>query len=401
MTVGDAYVAMCSGIAVGLDPMRAVGSMVSFNGRASIYGDLALALIRQRGLIKPPQGYWREWTSGTEGEDGFTYHVKAKRADTGEEMERSFSVAEAKAAGLWGGDVWRVWGKKRMLRYRAIGFLARDLFSDVLMGLHIREEMVGGPDDFEPASGVKPETAMQTAEPASGGSDAAHDPIWQAEPAPADEAPVADLPDLSAAVTVTVEPPGEPETAAPEASEAAASQPEPPAAAPEEPPAAAEPPEAGKTPQSAPEAPSEPNLKPSPQIDEPEKAAPEPPAEPAPAPEKPAKPRAFAKVGDVLPDGRVVEEVDEQGRPLITRKAPKPGTQMAEGLAAAKDAPALFPEPDVPLPGDSKPEPPAEPSGDSDVDAVKAAIAAAKQKLKRGKKGAEQKAEKPAQSFEE
>jgi hypothetical protein len=67
---------------------------------------------------------------------------------------RTFSVADAKQAGLWqrrganGQPTPWVTYPQRMLRARALGLALRDVFADVLMGLMIYEELVGsrGPE---------------------------------------------------------------------------------------------------------------------------------------------------------------------------------------------------------------------------------------------------------------
>jgi hypothetical protein len=139
---GQAFVAMCTGVALGIDPMVALSKVTIVNGSPTIYWDAAQALLRQRGLISG-KGWLRERFEGAEGTDEWKCIISAKRADTGEEMEREFSVRDAKRAKLWGkAGPWSEF-PKRMLRYRAAGFLSRDLFADVTLGLHLREELIG------------------------------------------------------------------------------------------------------------------------------------------------------------------------------------------------------------------------------------------------------------------
>jgi len=155
----DVLVKIQTGMEIGLPPMRALTQVVVVNGRPSLMGDGALALVRRSGLL----GGYEE---GIEGEgDAALGHAWAKRSDTGESARRTFSIAEAKRAGLWGkkGPWTEYW--QRMLVYRARGFLLRDLFSDVLMGLHLTEEMDG-------AGGSGP-----LASPAGNVADAGPDPL--------------------------------------------------------------------------------------------------------------------------------------------------------------------------------------------------------------------------------
>ncbi|MDY3555324.1 recombinase RecT [Gemmata sp. JC717] len=129
------------GLEVGLPPTQAMGSIMLQNGRMTIWGDGALALVRASGLLESID----EWVDG-EGE-ARTGHCKAKRK--GEpERHYTFSIAEANRAGL----IERARGKDgkgrgpwvaypdRMLIARPRGFFLRDHFPDVLRGLITTEE---------------------------------------------------------------------------------------------------------------------------------------------------------------------------------------------------------------------------------------------------------------------
>jgi hypothetical protein len=132
-----------AGFEVGLPPTQALGSIMLTNGRLSIYGDGAMALVRASGLLESI----REWVDGDG--DARTGHCVVKRK--GEpEREFTFSIADAKRAGL----IERAMGKDgkgkgpwvsypdRMLIARPRGFAFRDVFPDVLRGLITYEEAV-------------------------------------------------------------------------------------------------------------------------------------------------------------------------------------------------------------------------------------------------------------------
>jgi len=130
-------VATQMGLEVGLSPMAAVQNIAVINGRPSIWGDSALALVRASGKLKS----FNERFEGKPYESDFQAVCKATRTN-GEETERSFSVQDAKEAGLWGkAGPWTQY-KKRMLQMRARSWTLRDGFGDVLKGLRVAEEVI-------------------------------------------------------------------------------------------------------------------------------------------------------------------------------------------------------------------------------------------------------------------
>ena len=132
-------VAILMGCELGLGPMQAIQSIAVINGRPSIYGDTALALVRQSGLL---ENYAQDFSG--EG-DTRTAIVKLKRKGESPQEFR-FSVADAKRAGLWGKNVWAQY-PDRMLMFRARGFALRDIFGDVLRGFRTAEEAQDIPED--------------------------------------------------------------------------------------------------------------------------------------------------------------------------------------------------------------------------------------------------------------
>lgn len=122
------------GAELGLSPLMALQSIATINGRPGVYGDTALGLVRRSGLLE-------SYAQSYEGEgDKRRAVVKAKRKGEAV-METSFSVDDAKKAGLWGKQ--GPWSQypDRMLLFRARGFLLRDTFGDVLKGLRTVEEL--------------------------------------------------------------------------------------------------------------------------------------------------------------------------------------------------------------------------------------------------------------------
>ena len=134
-TPEKAMIAIMRGMEVGLTPMMALDKIAIVNGRPTIWGDGAIGLVRGSGLCE----YIHEYIDG-EG-DARAAVCQAKRKGEAEPVERRFSVADAKKAGLWGkSGPWQQF-PDRMLQMRARAFALRDLFADVLGGLYLKEEI--------------------------------------------------------------------------------------------------------------------------------------------------------------------------------------------------------------------------------------------------------------------
>lgn len=134
-----------SGLEVGLCPTQAVGSIMLTNGKLSIYGDAALALVRASGLLASIS----EEVSG-EGDDRRCVCKVTRKGE--QERAFSFSMGDAKRAGLIdrargkdgkGNGPW-VSYPDRMVMYRARGYALRDVFPDVLRGLAMHEVEADG-----------------------------------------------------------------------------------------------------------------------------------------------------------------------------------------------------------------------------------------------------------------
>ena len=122
------------GSEVGLSPMQSLQSIAVINGRPTIWGDAALALVQS----SPVCEYVREYTEG-EG-DTLTAVCEAKRRGYPAPTVAKFSMADAKRAGLAGkSGPWSQY-PGRMLALRARGFALRNAFADALRGLITAEE---------------------------------------------------------------------------------------------------------------------------------------------------------------------------------------------------------------------------------------------------------------------
>jgi len=139
-TSAKILVATQYGLELGLTPMVALNSIVVLRGRPTIYGDTALAMVKKSGLLKS----YLEKVTG-EG-DGMVAEVISERIDSNgfeNKVGTTFTVADARQAGLWGKKGTWTTHPKRMLKYKARAFNLRDNFPDILTGMHIYEEMLG------------------------------------------------------------------------------------------------------------------------------------------------------------------------------------------------------------------------------------------------------------------
>jgi hypothetical protein len=128
-------IAIQLGMELGMTPMSALQNTAVINGRPAIYGDAALALVRASGQLVS----YSEKEIGEAGKDsqGWTVTVQRNGFDAASE---TFTVADAKSAKLWGkSGPWTDY-PRRMLKFRARGFLLRDQFGDILKGLRTVEE---------------------------------------------------------------------------------------------------------------------------------------------------------------------------------------------------------------------------------------------------------------------
>lgn len=137
---GNILVAVQWGAEVGLKPLQALQNIAVINGRPALWGDAVVALVRGSGLLE----YMQETA------DGDTATCRVKRRGQPEEV-RTFSAADAKAAGLAGKT--GPWSQypARMRQLRARAFALRDVFADVLKGMQVAEELQDIPVEVAPA----------------------------------------------------------------------------------------------------------------------------------------------------------------------------------------------------------------------------------------------------------
>lgn len=128
---GNVLVAVQMGAELGLPPAQALQNIAVINGRPSLWGDGALAVVQSHPLF----------VSVTETYDADADAAVCVIVRRGEEPHRvAFSRLDAQDAGLLGKQgPWKQY-PKRMMQMRARSFAMRDKFADALKGVSIAEE---------------------------------------------------------------------------------------------------------------------------------------------------------------------------------------------------------------------------------------------------------------------
>ena len=140
----DIMVCVQWGYEIGLAPMQALQNIAVINGKPSVYGDAAMALVQASSVCEDVQEYFEG--EGTPNPIAVCVAQRKGRKP----VIAKFSVEDAKRAGLWGKQgPWQAY-PKRMMQMRARGFALRDAFPDVLKGLITAEEAQDYPDDAKP-----------------------------------------------------------------------------------------------------------------------------------------------------------------------------------------------------------------------------------------------------------
>lgn len=146
----DVLVAVQWGFELGLAPLQALQNIACINGKPSVYGDAAMALVQNSPVCEDIKEYFEG-----EGTSNPVAVCVAKRKNRSEVVCK-YSVEDAKRAGLWNkSGPWTQY-PKRMLQMRARGFALRDAFPDVLKGLITVEEAQDYPETEEKDITPKP-----------------------------------------------------------------------------------------------------------------------------------------------------------------------------------------------------------------------------------------------------
>lgn len=132
---GDVFVAMMWSHSLGIPIVQGLQGIAVINGKPSLYGDALLAVCMGSGQMADIE----ETITGSA--DNLTATCKVTRRGKPTPVVSTFSIADARAAGLLGKPgPWKQY-TSRMLKMRARAFALRDAFPDVLSGIASAEEM--------------------------------------------------------------------------------------------------------------------------------------------------------------------------------------------------------------------------------------------------------------------
>lgn len=132
---GDVFVAMMWSHSLGIPIVQGLQGIAVINGKPSLYGDALLAVCMGSGQMADIE----ETVTGSA--DNLTATCKVTRRGKPTPVVSTFSMVDARAAGLLGKPgPWKQY-TSRMLKMRARAFALRDAFPDVLSGIASAEEM--------------------------------------------------------------------------------------------------------------------------------------------------------------------------------------------------------------------------------------------------------------------
>lgn len=151
----DVLVVMMKGRELGLGAMAALGSIHVIEGKATLSADLIVGLILKSGKCE-------YFTLVESTREKATY--RTKRKDSPHEVQLTFTIDDARQAGLLGKSNWKAWTPD-MLCARCSSRLGREVYPDVAAGLYEEDEgdeIRGGTTGNHPKALAQEETRPRT-----------------------------------------------------------------------------------------------------------------------------------------------------------------------------------------------------------------------------------------------
>jgi hypothetical protein len=159
MNEGQAALAIQAGLERGMGLMGGLQACVVVNGVLSWRGWAAIGFIQNCGLVVP--GTLKTYCEGAIEEGTLRGVCVAQRKGYAQAFVRTFSVQDAKVAGLWGkGGPWQT-RPTNMLEWRAVGDMARFHFPEALGGVPIAEDVLAGGVGPQDGPSVEPRASSE------------------------------------------------------------------------------------------------------------------------------------------------------------------------------------------------------------------------------------------------
>jgi len=143
-TTAEAFARVVAGGQMGLKPIQALNGIAMINGHPTLHSDTIPCVVMASGLV-----CGMKYKFEGEGDDmSCTFSIRRKGID--EWQEWTYSVADAKQAGVMNNPVWKTHTKK-MLFNRARTWCMRNTFPDVIGNIYSDDEA----RELEPAPAPK------------------------------------------------------------------------------------------------------------------------------------------------------------------------------------------------------------------------------------------------------
>ena len=135
---------------IGLPPQTGLAFLLPINGRFTVWGDGAWALVQRGGHLDShtvewffPEGFDKHTTPLDKWPNEIGCVVRMWRRGQRDPYENEYTVGRARRAGMWNNSYKKPWqtDPERMLFNRARAYCMRDGFADDLFGLGIAEEV--------------------------------------------------------------------------------------------------------------------------------------------------------------------------------------------------------------------------------------------------------------------
>lgn len=130
----EGFARIVAGAQMGMKPIQAINGIAMINGHPTLHSDSIPCIVMASGLVSGMKYVFR----GEGDEMECTFYVKRK--DVEEYQEWTYSMSDAKQAGLLNNTTWKLHPKK-MLFNRARSWCLRNTFPDVIGNIYTKEEI--------------------------------------------------------------------------------------------------------------------------------------------------------------------------------------------------------------------------------------------------------------------